>query len=285
VIDLPDRLPPALADANQLEMAILNLSVNARDAMPDGGVLTIAVADHLVEAGQDHALEPGQYIVLSVVDTGVGMDVETQRRATEPFFSTKGIGKGTGLGLSMVHGLAAQLNGGLEIHSQPGLGTRVDLWLPIAGEPAATNARISNVEEASPPRRTGRALLVDDEPYLRMAIADMVQELGYSVVEASSALEAQALLRNGEEIDFIITDHLMPGMTGGELAQSVRENRPDLPILLVSGYADVDGIAPNLPRLSKPFRQAELAQALAALLNDAAPPSIGPGSQARPVRQ
>ncbi|WP_231478079.1 ATP-binding protein [Sphingomonas sp. UNC305MFCol5.2] len=265
-VNLPDGLPPARAEANQVEMAILNLCVNARDAMSDGGSLTIAVAERTEEENRQAALPPGHYVVISVTDTGMGMDAETQRRAVEPFFSTKGIGKGTGLGLSMVHGLAAQLHGGLDIQSQPGLGTRVDLWLPVANEPLAASPE--PVQTAPAAVRVGRALLVDDEPALRLAIADMLQELGYSVTEASSAVEARSLIEGGTEMDVMITDHVMPGMSGAQLARLVKQSRPGLPILLVSGYADVDDVAPDLPRLNKPFKQTELAQALAQIMRD-----------------
>jgi CheY-like chemotaxis protein len=196
------------------------------------------------------------------------MDAETQRRAVEPFFSTKGIGKGTGLGLSMVHGLAAQLHGGLEIQSQAGVGTRIDLWLPVANEPVTARPEPVWSEPAAPAAHAGRALLVDDEPALRLAIADMLQELGYSVTEASSAVEARSLIEDGAEMDLMVTDHVMPGMSGAQLARLVKRSHPGLPILLVSGYADVDEVAPDLPRLSKPFKQTELAQALAQIMSD-----------------
>lgn len=272
-MNIPDGLPPARAEANQIEMAILNLCVNARDAMPDGGSLTIAVAERTLGENRQ-ALATGHYVVISVSDTGVGMDAETRRRAVEPFFSTKGIGKGTGLGLSMVHGLAAQLNGGLEIQSQAGVGTRIDLWLPVANEPVTARPEPVWSEPAAPAAHAGRALLVDDEPALRLAIADMLQELGYSVTEASSAVEARSLIEDGAEIDVMVTDHAMPGMSGAQLARLVKRSHPGLPILLVSGYADVDEVAPDLPRLNKPFKQTELAQALAQIMSDrAASPS------------
>lgn len=265
---IPDGIPPARAEANQVEMAILNLCVNARDAMPDGGSLTITVAERTWDENQQMILAPGHYVVISIADTGVGMDAETQRRAVEPFFSTKGIGKGTGLGLSMVHGLAAQLHGGLEIQSQAGVGTRIDLWLPVANEPVTARPEPVWSEPAAPAAHAGRALLVDDEPALRLAIADMLQELGYSVTEASSAVEARSLIEDGAEMDLMVTDHVMPGMSGAQLARLVKRSHPGLPILLVSGYADVDEVAPDLPRLSKPFKQTELAQALAQIMSD-----------------
>ena len=260
-LELADDLPPAQADANQLEMAILNLGVNARDAMPDGGRLTISGVQERVAAGSG-TLAPGDYVRLSVMDTGVGMDEATLRRAVEPFFSTKGIGKGTGLGLSMVHGLAAQLGGGLTLASAPGQGTTIDLWLPVGTAPVTA-------EDAPAPstakRSHGQALLVDDEDLVRMSTADMLNDLGYEVTEAGSGEEALKLLGGGTRFDILMTDHLMPGMTGAELARAARALRPDLPILIVSGYAELDGLAPDLPRLTKPFRNAELAESLAAV--------------------
>ena len=258
----PDDLPPALADANQLEMAILNLSVNARDAMPDGGSLTIAARVATADDARPDGLAAGDYVIVSVSDTGLGMDSETLRRATEPFYSTKGIGKGTGLGLSMVHGLAAQLNGALDIHSEVGAGTRIDLWLPLAATAPAA-AAIEPIVAPVSPRRGGRVLLVDDEAIVRLATAAMLQDIGYDVVEASSAGDALSLLGGGLSADLLVTDHLMPGMTGADLARAVGAGWPGMPILLISGYADVDDIAPGLPRLAKPFRQTQLAKALA----------------------
>jgi PAS domain S-box-containing protein len=261
-VELADDLPPARADANQLEMALLNLAVNARDAMPDGGVLTVSAARETVRPGHRSKLRQGHYVRLSVTDTGTGMDADTLARAIEPFFSTKGVGQGTGLGLSMVHGLAAQLGGGLTITSELGRGTTVELWLPISAEPLADTdtPAATRINEGR-----GRALLVDDEELVRMSTADMLNDLGYEVIEASSAEEALALLKKGAPPDLIVTDHLMPGMSGAELAREVRAMRPGLPILIVSGYAEVEGIAPDLPRLTKPFRNAELAERLAEL--------------------
>ena len=261
-IDLAPDLPPAQADPNQLEMAILNLAVNARDAMPDGGRLTILARQEEVGAEHRSQLPRGRYVRLSVADTGIGMDEATIARSVEPFFSTKGIGKGTGLGLSMVHGLAAQLGGALTITSKPGLGTNVELWLP-ATEAPATPAERPQIAETGP--AAGIVLLVDDEELVRMSTADMLADLGYAVIEANSAEEALRLLDDNPQINLLVTDHLMPGMTGTELAREVRSKQPDVAVLIVSGYADVEGIAPDLPRLTKPFRQIDLAASVAAL--------------------
>ena len=263
VVDIADALPPAQADQNQLEMAILNLSVNARDAMPDGGTITIAAAAETAQAGHRAGLVPGDYVRLSVADTGTGMDEETVARAIEPFFSTKGVGKGTGLGLSMVHGLASQLGGGLAITSRVGLGSRIELWLPVSDTANLAATPAADTGPVDPPREAiGTALLVDDEDLVRASTADMLHDLGYDVVEARSAEDAWHRLAEGLAPDFIVTDHLMPGMTGVDLANRVRADRLGIPVLVVSGYADSEALAPDLPRLTKPFRLAELSRAL-----------------------
>jgi PAS domain S-box-containing protein len=262
LIDVADDLPSARADANQVEMAILNLAVNARDAMPEGGTLTISLKPAVVEDSERSEVSAGSYVLLSVADSGLGMDEATLKRAIEPFFSTKGVGRGTGLGLSMVHGLASQLGGGLAITSKPGLGTCVELYLPAADEAAEPTER---AEDSETPRGAGTALLVDDEEFVRASTADMLTELGYEVVEASSAEEALRLVDRGLAPDLLVTDHLMPGQSGTDLAHELRGRWRDLPMLLVSGYAEAEGVAPDLARLVKPFRQADLAAKLAEL--------------------
>ena len=262
-VQFSDDLPPAVADANQLEMAILNLAVNARDAMPDGGVLTISAVRESVRFGHRSKLRQGHYVRLSVKDTGTGMDQDTLTRAVEPFFSTKGIGKGTGLGLSMVHGLASQLDGGLTISSSLGEGTTVDLWLPVSLVGAKHEGQTLGTAER--PAGLGTALLVDDEDLVRMSTADMLMDLGYTVVEASSGEEAVRLVADGLRPDVLVTDHLMPGMTGVELARDLRSRRPDLPVLIVSGYAEAEGLGSEIARLTKPVRNAELAESLSSL--------------------
>jgi PAS domain S-box-containing protein len=263
VVDITAPQLFAQADPNQLEMAILNLSVNARDAMPDGGTLTIAAKPDEVGAGHRSKLAPARYIRVSVSDTGTGMDAATLARAVEPFFSTKGIGRGTGLGLSMVEGLAAQLGGALSIHSKLGLGTHIDLWLPETEAPANSSEEAATVHRPVP---SGTALLVDDEDLVRASTADMLVNLGYHVVEAGSGEEALRLVDSGQSFDVLLTDHLMPGMRGTDLARTLRERFPGCPAIIISGYAEVEGAATDLPRLSKPFRQTELAAALAALV-------------------
>lgn len=263
IVDVADDLPPAKADANQIEMALLNLAVNARDAMPDGGALTISATLNQVSAGKVAGLKAGGYVRLSVADTGFGMDEDTIAKAIEPFFTTKGVGQGTGLGLSMVHGLAAQLGGGLTIDSALGKGTQISLWLPMSD--AQPEAALASPELDEPGRGCGIAMVVDDEDLVRASTAHMLSELGYTVVEAHSGEEALSLLDRSDGIDLLVTDHLMPGITGTDLAMRLRVLKPEIRVLIVSGYAEGNGISPDLPRLTKPFKQHDLALSLAQL--------------------
>jgi CheY-like chemotaxis protein len=178
----------------------------------------------------------------------------------EPFFSTKGVGKGTGLGLSMVHGLASQLNGALTIQSSPGLGTHVELWLPRSIAPQA--GVMPAAETMDRQSVQGIVLLVDDEELVRATTSYMLADLGYHVIEAASGEEALSLVEAGQTLDVLVTDHLMPGITGTELARLVKSMRPGIGILLISGYAEREGLDPDIPRLNKPFRKDELAASL-----------------------
>ena len=264
----PDTLPPALADPNQLELALLNLCVNARDAMPEGGTLIVAAELDSVGPGNEAKLVPGQYIRLSVTDTGIGMDAETLARAIEPFYSTKDTGRGTGLGLSMVHGLAGQLGGAFRLSSKPGQGTRADLWLPLAGAAPAQRVATAPADESARPRQLS-VLLVDDEELVRSGVAEMLREIGHRVIVAGGGAEALNRLAAGAVIDAVITDYKMPGIDGAELARRVNAMRPGTPVLLVTGYTGSTHSAPHLPRLEKPFRRAELAAALDRLMGAA----------------
>jgi PAS domain S-box-containing protein len=261
------ELPAAEADANQLELAILNLAVNARDAMPDGGTLTIALDRAAIGPRDEPALKPGLYLRLSVLDTGVGMEAETLRRAIEPFFSTKGVGKGTGLGLSMIHGLAAQLGGGFRLSSVPGQGTRADLWLPAAAARELPAPVVQGGEQVAASRAL-TILLVDDEELVRAGTAEMLRDLGHEVIEASGGAQALGKLGARLRVDAVVTDYRMPRMDGAELARRIRAIDPAMPILLVTGYTDFTGSVPDLPRLAKPFRQADLSAQLNALFQD-----------------
>jgi len=261
-MDLPDNMAPALVDANQVELALLNLVVNARDAMPDGGSLTISVGEATPTAADD--LMPGSYIRLSVIDSGHGMDSETLARAIDPFFSTKELGKGTGLGLSMIHGLAVQLNGALRLSSTPGKGTRADLWLPVAT--GGFKVRETPPVELPTPEVAAslNILIVDDDFLIAMSTRGMLEDLGHEVQEANSGANALEILKQGEAFDLLITDFSMPGMTGAQLAEAARKLRPDLPILLATGYAELpSGSELNLPRLGKPYVRDQLAAEIA----------------------
>jgi signal transduction histidine kinase len=255
-VDLQPSLPPAQVDPNQLELALLNLAVNARDAMPEGGTLTIAAAAETVQ--QHSSLQPGDYLRITVSDTGTGMDAETLQKAVEPFFTTKGSGKGTGLGLSMVHGLAGQSGGALALRSSPGQGTSASIWLPVSRHQAVPG--LFQDGSPIPPRaRSESILLVDDEPLVRSATANMLLEAGFQIIEAESGLRALELARAGLHIDCLVTDYAMPGMSGARLAVQLREINPELPVLVITGYASLtDKEVNGLPRLAKPFRQREL---------------------------
>src|ERR1700761_6061100 len=251
--EFPADLPPVLVDANQLELALLNVALNARDAMADGGSIKFTAQADSVTAGAlskkrtfgngfahpgaDAAgvsLAPGDYVRITITDTGVGMDPTTLAKATEPFFTTKGPGKGTGLGLSMVHGLAAQSGGLLCIHSEPNVGTLVELWLPratgVPAEPAAPAQGMPTHRPAVSLRCT--VLIVDDDNLVMTGTAAMLADLGHTPVEARSGAEALSLLDSGVKIDLVLTDHAMPSMTGLQLAENIRHKFPGLPIIL-----------------------------------------------------
>jgi len=261
--ELPASLPLALVDANQLELAVLNLAINARDAMPAGGVLTISV-DH-VRSALTAGGPVADYLRVIVADTGHGMDAETLGRAAEPFFSTKELGKGTGLGLSMVHGLAVQLGGTLKLASEVGRGTTAELWLPATAAAAAERPEAAPVAHEKAPKAT--ILVVDDDALIAMSTGDMLEDLGHEVITAESGATALEVLRDGRDIDLLITDYSMPKMTGAQLAVAARELRPALPILLATGYAELPkGSSLDLPRLGKPYQQAQLAAEVGRML-------------------
>lgn len=258
----PPRLPMVATDPNQLESALLNLAVNARDAMNGAGRIVISGREETV-AEAEGSLQPGRYVCICVADAGEGMDEETVKQATEPFFTTKGVGKGTGLGLSMVLGLAEQSGGTLKLESRPGVGTTAEIWLPTTS-PGGEQAVAPPVEQSAAPaeERPLRILCVDDDVLVLMNTAAMLEELGHEVTEAHSGPEALELF-DPERFDLVITDHAMPKMTGTELAEALRARRPGLPVLLATGYAErTPGVSDELPRLAKPFWQADLAAAI-----------------------
>jgi signal transduction histidine kinase len=262
-----DDLPAAMADPHQLELAILNLCVNARDAMPSGGPLKLTIERASAADATAPHQEQDNYLRLSVIDAGSGMGAETLARAVEPFYSTKETGKGTGLGLSMVHGLAAQLGGRFELSSEPGKGTRADLYLPIA-EFAATTTVPHAPRAATGGQRALSILLVDDEELVRSGTAEMLREMGHDVTQAAGGGEALGKLASGFSPDIIVTDYMMPRMDGAEFAALVAARYPNLPILVITGYAGGD-LDIGLPQLAKPFRQTDLAQAIIRLTTPA----------------
>ncbi|QJX08934.1 MULTISPECIES: hybrid sensor histidine kinase/response regulator [Rhizobium] len=258
----PVRLPTILTDPNQLEMAILNLVVNARDAMPSGGRIVLRASEESVPSGKS-PLPPARYVRIAVIDEGEGMDAKTVEQAITPFFTTKGVGKGTGLGLSMVQGLATQSGGRLILKSSLGEGTTAELWFPIviAEQVTATAADLPQREENAP--RQLRIVAVDDDGLVLMNTTLMLEDLGHTVFEAMAGPEALDILRE-QRVDLVICDHAMPRMTGAQLAEAIRKEWPEIPIILATGYAEIPegaGIA-NLPRLGKPFSQAQLAEAI-----------------------
>ncbi|MGE0226337.1 MAG: ATP-binding protein, partial [Acetobacteraceae bacterium] len=275
--DLPPDVWPLRADPNQMELALLNLASNARDAMPEGGRLRLAARNAWVDAAETTFLDrpshprlaPGAYVVLSVTDTGCGMDAAALARAADPFFTTKGVGKGTGLGLSMVHGFVEQSGGALQLSSRPGQGTTVEIWLPRSEEGTGAltegaptdGARVADSEH----ERGLRILLVDDDPLVLASTTTMLEELGHEAVRAvASGAEALDVLDRSGDFDLLLTDYMMPGMSGVELATRARALHPGLPVLLASGFAELDGLAGvTWPRLRKPFSLADLSAALA----------------------
>nr|WP_147019989.1 ATP-binding protein [Methylorubrum extorquens] len=252
---------PAMADPNRIELAILNLAVNARDAMPNGGELRVETANLAAAEPRPLALPPGAFVRLSVTDTGEGMPPEVLARLFEPFFTTKPQGKGTGLGLAQVYGTAKQLGGEVTVDSRVGEGTCVALYLPRAttGVARADAASSAMLPEAS---SSLRILLVDDDGQVQSTAAAMLEEMGHTVVVASSGSEALRLLAGEGTVDLLLADHAMPGMTGSELATRAAAARPTLRVLLMTGYADAAALPDAALVLRKPFAFAELAQAV-----------------------
>ncbi|MFJ2324579.1 PAS domain S-box protein [Pseudomonas sp. NPDC087690] len=258
----PEDLQPVLADSNQLELALLNLATNARDAMPDGGTVIIsAEAQVVLELG--HAdLPAGRYVCLSLIDSGEGMDAQTLASARDPFFTTKGLGKGTGLGLSMVHGYMEQLGGRFVLKSAKAQGTTAELWIPVAVEGVSSKPLHPPAEPITVPRLS--VLVVDDDSLVLTSTSLLLEDLGHRVISATSGSQALTLFDQGEVIDLLITDMAMPHMSGAQLAHAVRVLKPDLPIILATGYAErLEGFAAQLPRLPKPFTQMNLVAIIA----------------------
>ncbi|MEJ5979338.1 PAS domain-containing protein [Novosphingobium sp. PS1R-30] len=265
-LEFPHDLPAVVADANQLEMAILNLSVNARDAMTNGGVIRITAEQKSVQDGEIPDLGAGNYLRVSVIDGGAGMDLATLERATEPFFTTKGIGKGTGLGLSMIDGLAKQLHGTFTLTSILGSGTTASLWLPASDEEAASPAAPS-LTGTHDPACPLKIIAVDDDALILMNTVDLLVDLGHEVFEASSGETALELLREHPDVDLLITDQAMPHMTGTQLVEQAVKNNAALAVILATGYGEVPhGFGAKIVKLGKPFDQEDLAKAVSRAL-------------------
>lgn len=276
----PLSMHNAHADPSQLELALLNLAVNARDAMPAGGRIVIEASELTIAEGERPDLAAGGYVRLSVVDEGEGMDAATLERAREPFFTTKGVGKGTGLGLSMVHGFAQQCGGSLTIASEPGRGTTVSFWLPLAQGDADVPTLLDRADDAHGFDAPLVILAVDDDDLVLMNTAGMLEDMGHTVFQAASGMDAMRLLERGS-VDLVVTDHAMPGMTGAQLADAVERTRPGLPVIIITGFAELPPHASRRPRLDKPFRQADLARIVAGTMrtSNVAPP----GARHRPL--
>ena len=263
VFDLDEGMMPVMADPTQLEVAVLNLAINARDAMPEGGVLSFTSAPVVI--ADDPEMEDGDYIELTISDTGVGMPPEVLERAFEPFFTTKEVGKGTGLGLSMVYGMARQSGGEARIESTPGQGTSVRLLFRKADGPIA-EAAVAADEPAGPCADAGpqSILVIDDDPDVRAFIAASLAEQGYEVHQAADGREGMQIF-NRRKPDLVIVDFIMPGLSGADVANKLLARRPDQPILFVSGYSETEAVrrvAPNVPLLAKPFRADALEKAV-----------------------
>jgi len=269
VASFPDDLALVHVDPNQLELAILNLSINARDAMPQGGKLSVTARRETVAEVNQRELPAGEFVRITVRDSGIGMDDATLKRAAEPFFTTKGLGKGTGLGLSSVYGMAKQSGGAIAISSRVGVGTTVELWLPLADR---ADRRVlgpvgAAAKEDCARTRACSILLVDDDPMVAETTVGMLEVLGHRVKVASSGGRALEILVADTSVDLVITDYAMPGMTGKELALRIRETRPNLPVVLASGYAELAAQDDSgLPRLDKPYALDKLASVIGAMV-------------------
>jgi signal transduction histidine kinase len=264
--DIADGEAMVMADATQIELAVLNLCINARDAMPNGGDVTVATASEHVEG--DSELVSGDYLLLSVKDTGVGMPADVRRHAFEPFYTTKGIGKGTGLGLAQVYGIARQAGGVARIESASGQGAKVTIYMPVA-EGALGSPAPAEPKPATMPVKGASVLVVDDDQGVRTYVCEALNSLGYECVEASDGMEALKVLAD-RHVDLVILDYAMPGLTGAEVATRALKRQPDLPIIFASGYAESSALEAALGHpaemLRKPFDTDVLASRVAEAL-------------------
>jgi len=262
---LGDEVWTVFADRAQLELALLNLLINARDAMPSGGTVTVIAENREVEAGELPGLVPGDYIRVCVADTGTGISPENLEKVMEPFFTTKEVGKGSGLGLSMVYGFAKQSNGAFRIESELGAGTKAELWLPRAPESATIGVEAAD-EPQDQPLRPLKVLLVDDHPEVRSTTAALLEDHGHVVAQAEDGASALSLLKEGEcDFDLLITDYAMPHLSGTDFLREARLLCPEVPALLITGYADIESIRDRptgIEMLLKPFTPTKLQAAM-----------------------
>ena len=256
----PLALKPIRSDANQVEMALLNLAVNARDAMPEGGQIIVTARNEDVSSDETNGLKAGSYICLSVKDSGEGMDKATLSRAMEPFFTTKEPGKGTGLGLPMVHGLAEQSGGRFILQSELGKGTTAELWLPVDESAHSEIERQVGARHVDKRQPALVVLAVDDDSLVLTNTVAMLEDLGHTAIGVSSGKVALETLRQNDSIDLVITDQIMPKMTGIQLAEAIKAEWPDLSVIIASGFAETHSGIHLLPRLPKPFNQGELSE-------------------------
>jgi CheY-like chemotaxis protein len=266
-----------LCDQNQLESAILNLAINARDAMPEGGKLTIETCNaHLdnAYAARIRDVTPGQYVCVCVTDTGTGMPPEVIARAFDPFFTTKPIGQGTGLGLSMIYGFARQSEGHVKIYSEVGEGTTVKLYLPRYRGEAEADDDSPRLTPAHRAEEGETVLVIEDDPVVRGLILEVLGELGYRALEAADGPAGLQILQSPERIDLLVTDIGLPGLNGRQIADAARVDRPDLQVLFMTGYAENAALAngflePGMEMVTKPFAMEALATRIRAMIERA----------------
>jgi CheY-like chemotaxis protein len=276
--DFPEGLWPVEVDPGELELVILNLAVNARDAMPNGGTIVVR-GENLAGLTEDEIV--GDYVRLSVIDRGLGMSPDILARVFEPFFTTKDVGKGSGLGLAQVHGFATQSRGMVRIKSIVDEGTSIELYLPRSRNIPSGERHLIDLNRARPKKANqGRILLVEDDDEVAALVSEMLAQLGYQVTRAASAASALGALADGRSVDLVFSDIMMPGgMNGVELASEIKRRRSDIPVLLTSGYAEAavhDAETAGIRILSKPYHIDELAAALGAARSDFAT-TAGPG--------
>jgi CheY-like chemotaxis protein len=269
VLNLFGEPLPVYVDPSQIELMIMNLAINARDAMPDGGVLTLSTS-HEVVSGDDKASADQarvDYVLLQVADTGYGMSDDIKRHIFEPFFTTKEVGKGTGLGLSTVYGIVEQAEGYINVESQPNAGSIFHIFLPRSKQTVSERAKVQDL-----PPETGHEtiLLVEDETGIRTMTRMYLESLGYKVLEASNGREAFQISRQHQGvIDLLLTDIVMPGMRGDELVRKIREERPALAVIFISGYPDLQGMDASITVLEKPFTFPDLGRCVRSVLHEA----------------